>query len=155
MGVIKIPFYWSELFEDLTNEEVGVIFRLILAYSSGDMLREIELNRKLFTMREEAVKVASVCLEDIRYQETHPRSWRKPEDVKSIRASKEYYQWRKAVYERDHYTCQNCGKVGGKLNAHHIKPFKRFPELRFDVNNGITLCFECHKLAHEGGFRNA
>ena len=74
---------------------------------------------------------------------------------KKIRNSEKYKLWRTAVYERDHYTCKNCGNVGGRLNAHHIKPFSKYPELRFEVDNGITLCTKCHKLAHPRGFRNA
>lgn len=65
-----------------------------------------------------------------------------------IRNSREYQEWRADVFERDHYTCQNCGQVGGMLNAHHIKPFKDYPDLRLEVSNGITLCLKCHKLAH-------
>lgn len=65
-----------------------------------------------------------------------------------MRNSPEYQEWRACVFERDHYTCQNCGQVGWNLNAHHIKPFKDFPNLRLDVNNGITLCRNCHLLAH-------
>lgn len=53
--------------------------------------------------------------------------------------------WRIGVYKRDYYTCQMCGKHGGKLHAHHIKSWKDFPELRFDLDNGITLCAECHR----------
>jgi len=61
----------------------------------------------------------------------------------------EYRQWREAVYERDSYTCQLCGDdKGGNLNAHHIKSFKDFPELRYDTNNGITLCQTCHREVH-------
>lgn len=61
-----------------------------------------------------------------------------------IRGSYEYKEWRKEVFSRDNYTCQECGQRGGKLNADHIKSFAHFPELRLDVNNGRTLCFECH-----------
>ena len=62
-----------------------------------------------------------------------------------IRNSPEYKQWRMEVFLRDRFTCQICGQYGGKLHADHIQPFSKFPELRFDLNNGRTLCFECHK----------
>lgn len=63
---------------------------------------------------------------------------------KKIRDSLEYNEWRKKVFERDNYTCQKCGLKGGRLEVHHIKPFSQFPELRFDMNNAITLCKGCH-----------
>lgn len=63
-----------------------------------------------------------------------------------IRHSKEYKTWRLLVFERDNYSCVNCGDDrGGNLNADHIKPFSLFPKLRLDVNNGRTLCIDCHK----------
>ena len=62
-----------------------------------------------------------------------------------IRGSVEYRLWRESVFKRDKYTCVWCGEVGGKLNADHIKPFAYYPELRFAIDNGRTLCVECHK----------
>lgn len=62
----------------------------------------------------------------------------------------EYKQWRKSVFERDHYTCLICGNVGGYLQAHHIKLFSKYPESRYDVNNGITMCKACHYIQHRG-----
>lgn len=69
---------------------------------------------------------------------------------KTIRKSPEYIAWRTAVYERDNYTCQECGLSPGQgkrvdLNADHIKPFSIYPELRFELDNGRTLCVPCHK----------
>jgi len=62
-----------------------------------------------------------------------------------LRASPEYVQWRKGIYKRDDYTCRQCEARGGRLEAHHIKSFASHPELRFDIDNGITLCKSCHR----------
>ncbi len=63
--------------------------------------------------------------------------------------SREYKEWRKEVFERDEYTCQNCGdKKGGNLRAHHLAGWSKNPDLRHEVSNGITLCDDCHKLEH-------
>jgi len=59
--------------------------------------------------------------------------------------------WRKAVFQRDNYTCQDCGDdTGNNLNAHHIKRRKNHPELELMVWNGVTLCQYCHAERHKG-----
>lgn len=64
------------------------------------------------------------------------------------RTSADYARWRSSVFERDAYTCFLCKERGGKLAAHHIKPVRLRPELIFAVENGITLCWSCHRGIH-------
>ena len=54
--------------------------------------------------------------------------------------------WAALVKDRDK-KCTECGSVYD-LHAHHIKQYKSHPELRNDVNNGITLCGNCHRKWH-------
>jgi hypothetical protein len=61
-----------------------------------------------------------------------------------IRYSAQMEQWRKEVFTRDDFTCQSCGIRGTYLEAHHIFRFAYFPDLRFNVANGVTLCRPCH-----------
>lgn len=60
----------------------------------------------------------------------------------------EYRLWRSTVFERDGYQCQICNAKGGKLNAHHIESYAHHPCLRYEPDNGVTLCEECHKFVH-------
>ena len=72
-------------------------------------------------------------------------------ELTHIRESLGYKNWRKSVFERDDYTCQFCGRKDKGLNAHHIKRFVDYPTLRLDVDNGLTLCEECHINIHRAG----
>ena len=72
------------------------------------------------------------------------------------RRLEKHYQWVRDVYERDNYTCQCCGDDhGGNLNAHHLFNYADYPKRRDDVDNGVTLCEECHVEFHKKyGYRN-
>lgn len=70
-----------------------------------------------------------------------------------IRKSLSYKIWRTAVFVRDGYACVLCGAKGCVLNADHIKRFSDFPEHRFNVNNGRTLCIDCHRNTSTYGNR--
>ena len=53
--------------------------------------------------------------------------------------------WRKEVKDRDGWKCRISNhQCSGKLVAHHIFRWQKFPELRHEVNNGITLCHFHH-----------
>ncbi len=69
-----------------------------------------------------------------------------------------YKEWRKNVLKKNDYTCQVCGKRGGKLHAHHVDKIVNIlrrhgisnviqaevcDEL-WDISNGQTMCYECH-----------
>lgn len=60
-----------------------------------------------------------------------------------------YKDFIKEVFKRDNYTCQCCNKHGGNLNAHHLNGYNWDKEHRTDVDNGITLCEECHREFHK------
>ena len=69
----------------------------------------------------------------------------------TIYTCKEYVEWRQKVFERDRFVCQLSNEPGGHLEAHHIKSKWKYPELIYDVNNGITLRKYMHKFVHEKG----
>lgn len=87
-----------------------------------------------------------------------PQPWQREKNhynwkggISTLERNREYFRtqyrnWRKAVFEKNDYTCQNCKERGKVLNADHIKPWILFPELRYEINNGRTLCTDCHIL---------
>lgn len=55
---------------------------------------------------------------------------------------------RNKCFIRDRHSCQRCNQVGGSLNAHHIESWKFNEQLRYNVDNLITLCKHCHSSFH-------
>jgi 5-methylcytosine-specific restriction endonuclease McrA len=64
------------------------------------------------------------------------------------RESRQNWAWQNSVLVRDNYTCQFCGQYDGDKHVDHIKSWSEYPELRFDISNGRTLCRSCHYYLH-------
>lgn len=84
------------------------------------------------------------------YKNRWPRNAARKWWVKRSRPRKSYERINilRQVYKRDDYTCQICNKKWWNLNAHHIRARSEYPELRYDTNNIVTLCENCHKEVH-------
>ena len=63
--------------------------------------------------------------------------------MRDVRKSSEYQRWRQEVRKRDGNACRVCG-VQRNLHIHHIKPLEKYPEFATELDNGITLCGNCH-----------
>lgn len=87
-------------------------------------------------------------------RESNP-NWRGGEVNENVRlrASTQSKNWSKQVRQRDKHRCVKCGD-NKKLHAHHIKPWNKYPELRYDLENGITLCVVCHQIEHGFKFKD-
>lgn len=87
------------------------------------------------------------CADKHGYRRTGPDNpmW-KPNSRRNNRRGK-HGSWARAVISRDGGKCQRCGATEG-LHAHHIKPFAEFPELRWELSNGLTVCGPCHWAIH-------
>lgn len=71
------------------------------------------------------------------------------EETRLIRHSTAYKDWRTKVFERDNFICQMCGERNKRLNAHHKQSFRDHEEERMSLENGITVCVDCHKELHK------
>jgi len=65
-------------------------------------------------------------------------------DYKNTRIFGRYTAWKRSIFIRDEFTCQECGKKETFIQVHHIKSKQEYPLLIWDIDNGITLCKECH-----------
>lgn len=81
-----------------------------------------------------------------RYRNCRACAARNQRDLHRARGgNRGYSAWRRAVLERDDYTCVLCGRSHKTMHADHILPVVTHPELKRDVGNGRTLCAPCHR----------
>lgn len=76
-------------------------------------------------------------------QGTNNHRWKYEKKNRKIYNTIEYRRWVRAVKERDEKCCKICGSKC-RVAAHHILPKRDYPDLIFDVNNGISLCHKHH-----------
>lgn len=69
---------------------------------------------------------------------------------RTLRKSKAHKVWSSEVYRKNGWHCIDCNIKcqKGSIVAHHLQNFADFPDLRFDVSNGVTLCRSCHAKRH-------
>lgn len=60
-----------------------------------------------------------------------------------------YIRWSKEVRLRDHYCCDVCGRKNVGMHAHHKNAWANYPDQRYDIENGVTLCKDCHDRFHD------
>ncbi len=135
------------ILEEMTDEQAGIFIKSIYHYRRFGTLPELD-----FGIEMAVTPFINQLVRDAEKSRLgkHHWNWKGGISPKNnvIRQSLEMKQWKKYVFLRDKYTCQKCLKIGGQLHAHHIKPFAKYIELRFDVDNGLTLCPPCHHKEH-------
>ena len=146
----QIPWNKGKRLSDKTKQKMSLV---LIGNKRGLGLKHTEEHKKKISEAEKGKVQSEETKRKISESNKGEKgnNWRGgiyPEN-KAIRHNAEYQAWRKAVYVRDDYTCQKCSVKNGNgktivFNAHHIKSFKDYQELRFEVSNGITYCEDCH-----------
>lgn len=78
---------------------------------------------------------------------------RKSKEKQIWKGRSEWKEWREAVFKRDNWICQQCGKTKCILEPHHLQSWAKYPKLRFEISNGQTLCQECHRKTNNYGYK--
>ena len=142
---------FEEYAKEMTFKEIydnGLINRTYKSMLRMGMLLDIKsIHNKNKSLSLETKKKISCSQRDISIDDF--KEFTTNENLR-IRNSVEYSNWRQSVFVRDNWICQmdDCiyckNEQGVILNAHHIKHFSTYPDLRFDVDNGITYCADYH-----------
>lgn len=134
---------WGENFKKMCQEKYGVdnVFQL-------EEVKQKSKQTNLKNYGTEYPRQNKEFKERYLIKENNP-AWIDGRSYKQGHSTTEIEEWRNKVFARDNYTCQCCGyDKGKKLNAHHLNSKNMFPEQIYIVENGITLCKNCHKEFH-------
>ena len=130
----------KEVREKISKSHLGVK----LSEQHRERLSEAKKGRRLSAEHIKSLKKS--------YENRHPWNWKGGNKLRDIHSlfNPNYVLWRTTVFKRDNYKCKigddNCK---GQLEAHHILPWRDFVELRYNINNGITLCHFHHPRARK------
>jgi len=113
-------------------------------------LERREVETKIYWLKEVKKRLYISRLD---LQQLHGREFHFTRNLREIQ--KKAFAWRNQVLLKDDFKCKKCG-YGFNLEAHHIYSYRHEPDLRYDLNNGITFCEPCHKHFHKvyGNFTN-
>jgi len=139
--------HWSK-----TSKRADVLSKVVKCLIPGRNKPHTEETKKKISETKKGVSVWGGSRETPWMEGKNNPNWKGgiSDKISHIRKSKKYKDWAKAVYKRDYWTCQGCGKKCGKdIIAHHLKAFADYEDLRFDIDNGITVCRSCHKKIHK------
>lgn len=142
----------KSVWQKMSNEKAGILIKAIFQYKTTGVIT-VNLEEYGLDLIMEMIICQLKKDDEISRSKEYHWNWKGGVTSvnKAIRNSPDYRHWREMVFRRDCYTCQFCHKHGIKLHAHHIKSFAEYPEFRFEVNNGVTLCESCHYKEHSNG----
>ncbi len=140
-----------KILDEMTDEQAGIFIKAIYFYQINGYLPKLDFGLKMaitpFLNQFERENKKS------RANQYH-WNWKGGISTENhkIRNSIAIKEWRIKVFERDNYICQKCFIKGKILHAHHIKEFAKYPELRFEITNGLTVCKKCHYKIHSKNY---
>jgi hypothetical protein len=152
-------------FEDLSGKKFGTLTVLSLDEDRSNAgqnkywicICECGAVKSIFGGHLKAGKIVTCGNRSIHNTGSNNSNWKggKTSEIQFARTSKEYQEWRDKVYALDHYTCQCCLQSKNiNKEAHHMYNFSENTDLRFDVNYGITMCYNCHSMYEPGSFHH-
>ena len=144
--------YWQERksIRDIA-EEYGVVMAVVQRFMVKHNIKRRAMGERKWSL-EDRQRLSDIRVNLKLTGDKNP-NW-KGGVSKSDRGGLKYHWWRNSVKRRDNYICQMCG-IDGKvpcphccikprLHSDHIKPWAKYPELRYELDNGRTLCEKCH-----------